>query len=174
MSWARPFDGVWRLWVALSSAITTPSSATSSKGGVATSRTPDGTPVFREVPVQRRGEGDDEGLVMPHNMAAAYGDARAYCQLIAKVRPAAGFLKTLLLRRIGSSLRAGLLTARKLRSGEEAVLVGEEDEGLTREGVADVGSEVTCSPAMAIMLAIEAAMPSIQTVIAASWRFSAL
>jgi len=32
----------------------------------------------------------------------------------------------------------------------------------------------TSSPAMAIMLAIEAAMPSIQTVIAASWRFSAL
>jgi hypothetical protein len=32
----------------------------------------------------------------------------------------------------------------------------------------------TSSPAIAIMLAIEAAMPSIQTVIAASWRFSAL
>jgi hypothetical protein len=32
----------------------------------------------------------------------------------------------------------------------------------------------TSSPAMAIMLAIEAAMPSIQTVIAASWRLSAL
>ena len=92
MSWARPFDGVWRLWVALSSAITTPSSATSSKGGVATSRTPDGTPVFREVPVQLHGEGDDEGLVIPHNMAAAYADAQAYCQLIAKVRPAAGIL----------------------------------------------------------------------------------
>jgi hypothetical protein len=32
----------------------------------------------------------------------------------------------------------------------------------------------TSSPAMAIMLAIEAARPSIQTVIAASWRLSAL
>ena len=39
-SWARPFGGVWRLWVALSSATTIPSSATSSKGGAATSRTP--------------------------------------------------------------------------------------------------------------------------------------
>ena len=32
----------------------------------------------------------------------------------------------------------------------------------------------TSSPAMAIMLAIEAAMPSIQTVTLAWWRFSAL
>jgi hypothetical protein len=32
----------------------------------------------------------------------------------------------------------------------------------------------TWLPAIAIMLAIEAAMPSIQTVIAASWRLSAL
>jgi hypothetical protein len=32
----------------------------------------------------------------------------------------------------------------------------------------------TSSPAIAIMLAIEAAMPSIQTVITASWRLSAL
>jgi hypothetical protein len=32
----------------------------------------------------------------------------------------------------------------------------------------------TSSPAMAIMLAIDAAMPSIHTVIPASWRLSAL
>ena len=87
---------------------------------------------------------------MPHNMAAAYADARAYCQLIAKVRPGAGILKTLLLRRIGSSLRAGLLTARKLRDGEEAALVGEEDEGLTRQGVADVGGEALAKLDIAI------------------------
>jgi hypothetical protein len=58
-----------------------------------------------------------------------YGDARAYCQRIARVRPGAGILKTLLLRRIGSSLRAGLLTARKLRDGDEQRLLAEEDEG---------------------------------------------
>jgi superfamily II DNA or RNA helicase len=104
-------------------------------------KNPDGTPVFREIPVNLRGEGDDEALVMSDNMAAAYEDARAYCQLIAKVRPGAGILRTLLLRRIGSSLRAGLLTARKLREGEAGTLLGEEDEGLAREGVADVGGE---------------------------------
>ena len=104
-------------------------------------RNPDGTPVFREVPVRLHGEGDDDGLVMSDNMAAAYEDARTYCHLIAKVRPAAGILKTLLLRRIGSSLRAGLLTARKLRDGEERTLLGEEDDALPQEGVTDLSGE---------------------------------
>lgn len=75
-------------------------------------RAADGTPVFREVPINLCGEGDDDALVMSDAMASAYADARAYCQRIAKIRPGAGILKTLLLRRIGSSLRAGMLTAR--------------------------------------------------------------
>ena len=61
--------------------------------------------------------------------------------LVARIRPGAGILKTLLLRRIGSSLRAGLLTARTLRAGEERMLLGEEEESVTREGVADIGGE---------------------------------
>ena len=104
-------------------------------------RNADGTPVFREVPVQLHGENEDEALVMSDAMASAYEDARTYCQIIAKVRPGAGILKTLLLRRIGSSLRAGLLTARKLRDGQEEALRKEEDDGTVREEVADVGGE---------------------------------
>lgn len=78
---------------------------------------------------------------MSDSMMAAYNDARAYCQLIAKVRPAAGILKTLLLRRIGSSLRAGLLTARKLLSGDEHSLLLEEEDGADRQGVSDSGEQ---------------------------------
>ena len=83
--------------------------------------------MFREIPVRLHGDGDDDALDMSDAMVAAYSDARTYCEQIAKVRPAAGILKTLLLRRIGSSLRAGLLTARKLRIGEEAALFAEEE-----------------------------------------------
>jgi len=93
------------------------------------------------VPIPLHGEGDDDALTMSDKMAPAYDDARAYCQLVAKIRPGAGILKTLLLRRIGSSLRAGLLTARRLRAGEERVLLGEEEESITREGVSDIGGE---------------------------------
>ena len=104
-------------------------------------KNPDGSPVFREVAVRRHGEGDDDALVMPQTMAEAYDDAKVYCELIAKIRPGAGILKTLLLRRIGSSLHAGLSTARKLLVGEEQTAVVEEDEPLGAEGVADVGGE---------------------------------
>jgi hypothetical protein len=104
-------------------------------------RNSDGTPTFRQVPINLHGEHSDDALVMSDSMAAAYEDARAYCQLIARVRPAAGILKTLLLRRIGSSLRAGLLTARKLRDGDERALVAEEEDGTDRQGVADIGEE---------------------------------
>jgi hypothetical protein len=104
-------------------------------------RAADGTPVFREIPVNLHGEGDDDALVMSDMMASAYEDARAYCQRIARVRPGAGILKTLLLRRIGSSLRAGLLTARKLRDGDEQTLLAEEDEGAALEGGSDVDRE---------------------------------
>ena len=115
-----PCDGVWRRSVAISSATTIPFVRHVIKRRRRELKNPDGTPVFREVPINLHGEGDDDALVMSDNMAAAYEEARAYCQLIAKIRPGAGILKTLLLRRIGSSLRAGLLTARKLRDGEEA------------------------------------------------------
>jgi hypothetical protein len=104
-------------------------------------RNRDGTPVFRDVPITLHGERDEDALVMSDSMAAAYEDARAYCQLIAKVRPTAGILRTLLLRRIGSSLRAGLLTARKLRDGEERSLLDEEEDGADREGVAGIGEQ---------------------------------
>jgi hypothetical protein len=111
----------------------------------------DGTPVFQEVPVNLHGEGDEDALVMSEAMASAYEDARAYCQRIARIRPGGGILKTLLLRRIGSSLRAGLLTARKLRDGDEQTLLAEEDEGAASES----GSAVDRDALAMLKIAIE-------------------
>ena len=59
-------------------------------------RSADGTPVFREVPINLHGEGEDDALVMSDMMASAYDHARAYCQRIAKVRPGAGILMTVI------------------------------------------------------------------------------
>ena len=55
-----------------------------------------------------------EGLIMSLAFNAAYEAAEAFSRLYAARRPGAGFLKTILLRRIGSSARAGLETARHL------------------------------------------------------------
>ena len=52
---------------------------------------------------------------------AAYEAAEAFSRLYAARRPGAGFLKTILLRRIGSSARAGLETARHLLGRIEVV-----------------------------------------------------
>ena len=75
----------------------------------------------------------DEGLVMSEAFRAAYEAAEAFSRLYAARHPGAGFLKTILLRRIGSSARAGLETARIILERIEAPLVPEDevgDEGL--------------------------------------------
>jgi hypothetical protein len=75
---------------------------------------------------------DGEGLVMSFAFNAAYEAAEAFSRLYAARRPGAGFLKTILLRRIGSSARAGLETARHLLGRIDIALPEEEvgDEGL--------------------------------------------
>ena len=79
-------------------------------------------------------------------MASAYEDAREFCKQLARQRRGAGLFKTLLLRRIGSSLVAGLSTAEKLleRAPSED-LFAEEDEDApvnqAAEGEADIEIE---------------------------------
>jgi superfamily II DNA or RNA helicase len=97
-------------------------------------RYPDGSPYFPEIGIRLHGEGADDALAMPTNMEAAYNDAHEFCTLVGKLHPSAGLLKTLLLRRIGSSLHAGLRTAEKLLERERREdAVAEEEEDLTRE-----------------------------------------
>jgi hypothetical protein len=57
---------------------------------------------------------DGQGLVMGYAFTAAYEAAEQFSRLYATRQPGAGFLKTILLRRIGSSARTGLDTARRL------------------------------------------------------------
>ncbi len=103
-------------------------------------RAKDGTPYFPEIRVQLRGERDDEALTMPAAMASAYEDAREFCKQLAGQRRGAGLFKTLLLRRIGSSLVAGLSTAEKLleRAPTED-LFAEEDEDTPASQAAEGG-----------------------------------
>jgi superfamily II DNA or RNA helicase len=94
-------------------------------------RAADGSPYFKEIGIRLHGESESDALEMPPSMQAAYDDARRFCELVGKRQRGAGILKTLLLRRIGSSLNAGLSTARKLLEKERGPeLVGEEDEDL--------------------------------------------
>jgi hypothetical protein len=74
-----------------------------------------------------------EGLEMNLAFKAAYEAAEAFSALYAQRCPGAGFLKTILLRRIGSSARAGLDTARHLLGRLDGPVVSEDEIG--EEGV---------------------------------------
>ena len=76
---------------------------------------------------------------------AAYEAAETFSRLYAARQPGAGFLKTILLRRIGSSARAGLETARHLLGRIDIALPEEEvgDEGLPTDEAPPTGDRVT-------------------------------
>jgi hypothetical protein len=57
---------------------------------------------------------DNNGLKIGLAFDNAYKSALEFCELYATTRRAAGFMKTILLRRIGSSVKAGLNTTEAL------------------------------------------------------------
>jgi hypothetical protein len=71
---------------------------------------------------------DGEGLAMSFAFTEAYRAAEEFSRLYAARQPGAGFLKTILLRRIGSSAQAGLDTARHLLGRLVGELVPEEEK----------------------------------------------
>jgi hypothetical protein len=88
---------------------------------------------------------DAQGLVMGLAFKEAYDAAEAFSRLYASRRPGAGFLKTILLRRIGSSALAGLETARHLLGRIDAPTVPEEeigDEGVPTDDTPPDAEEV--------------------------------
>ena len=70
-----------------------------------------------------------DGLEMSLAFKTAYAAAESFSRLYAQRQPGAGFLKTILLRRIGSSARAGLDTARVLLNRLDVPLVPEDEVG---------------------------------------------
>lgn len=73
---------------------------------------------------------DGDGLAMGLAFREAYDAAENFCRRYAATRPAAGFLKTILLRRIGSSPMAGLVTARGMleRADQASLEMNEVDD----------------------------------------------
>ncbi len=86
---------------------------------------------------------NEQGLEMSIAFKAAYDAAEEFSRLYAARCPGGGFLRTILLRRIGSSARAGLETARHLLGRIDTPLLPEEeigDDG-TPSGVSDVDAQ---------------------------------
>lgn len=93
-----------------------------------------GKPVLQPVTVVLFGEEDAEALDLNAYLQGAYSAAQEYCRQLSLQKRGSGFLETLLLRRIGSSMYAGSRTATKLLHGDDPDSDQEEDEGPEGEG----------------------------------------
>ncbi|WP_257264622.1 helicase-related protein [Endozoicomonas sp. ONNA2] len=84
------------------------------------------------------GEGDRDAIPLPTYFGRAYKKAEEFCELLGKRAKGAGFFKTLLLRRIGSTMYAGQRTVEKLLNEwagdtpeqEVAGMVEDEDDSV--------------------------------------------
>ncbi len=90
-------------------------------------------PYLQRIEVRLFGESDAEAIALPAFLGDAYNAAEEFCNILAR-RPGlnSGFMKTILLRRVGSTIEAGRLTAMKIlgnqHQGDQADEEGENEE----------------------------------------------
>jgi SNF2 family DNA or RNA helicase len=99
-----------------------------------------GEAYLKEVKVKLLGESDDDAIVLPPYLQEAYDHAEQFSELLQKRVKGGGFLKTLLLRRVGSTMIAGKNTAEKMLSNWGAST--EENDYEFDEFDAEVNNEV--------------------------------
>ena len=104
-----------------------------------------GEPYLKPIRIELFGESDIEAIDLPGYLRDAYQTAERFSEELGKRMVSGGFMRTMLLRRIGSSIKAGENTARKMLNewdhlvdNEEYVendLELEEDEVSTNDGM---------------------------------------
>lgn len=91
-------------------------------------------PYLKPIAVELLGERDEDAIKLPLYLQEAYGLAEEFCRKLGERMKGSGFLRTLLLRRVGSSITAGRMTAETMLGSwqdiEEAAegVEGNEDE----------------------------------------------
>ena len=91
-------------------------------------------PYLQPINVILCGEGDDEGLPLSTHLFDAYSLAEQFSQLLGQRVKSSGFIKTLLLRRVCSSMCAGLSTAIGILKNWVSD-TDDEDEDYNEDGV---------------------------------------
>ena len=79
-----------------------------------------GEPYLKKILVELYGEGDDGAIPLEGYLRQAYAKAQEFCTLLASRVKAGGFMSTLLLKRIGSTIVAGDNTSKKMLSWTDA------------------------------------------------------
>lgn len=73
-------------------------------------------PYLKPIAVELLGEQEEDAIKLPLYLHEAYALAEEFCRMLGGRMKGSGFLRTLLLRRVGSSITAGRLTAEKMLS----------------------------------------------------------
>lgn len=85
-------------------------------------------PYLKPIRVELFGEQDNEAIRLTPYLRDAYSIAEEFCQLLSERLSSSGFLKTLLLRRVGSTIYAGRSTAEKMLSNWQGTEVDEDED----------------------------------------------
>jgi ERCC4-related helicase len=93
-------------------------------------------PYLQPVLVKLMGEAEREAIQLTPYLRDAYTKAEEFCAAVARRSPSAGFLKTLLLRRVGSTIEAGIKTAQKMLQ-DWGQVAEDEEVGAESEDVGD-------------------------------------
>ncbi|MDE0192031.1 MAG: phospholipase D-like domain-containing protein [Gammaproteobacteria bacterium] len=87
-----------------------------------------GEPYLAPITVRLHGESATDAIRLPPFLQDAYGHAERFCELLAE-RANTGFFRTMLLRRMGSTMEAGRLTVNRILEGWEEVDEEDDDPG---------------------------------------------
>ena len=88
-----------------------------------------GEPYLKAIEVVLKGEADNEAIKLTPYLKEAYECAEEFCKLLSARVKGGGFIKTLLLKRVGSTMVAGLSTAEKMLNwGVQTEDVFDEDD----------------------------------------------
>lgn len=94
-----------------------------------------GEPYLQPVSVRLHRDSGGDAITMPPFFRDAYRLAESFCQLLAQRTRAAGYFRTLLLRRFGSTMEAGRRTVlRLLRDWYQIDEAEADDDGLAELG----------------------------------------
>jgi len=85
-------------------------------------------PLLQPIRVKLLGEAERDAILLPPYLREAYDLAEEFCDMLGQRVKGSGFLKTLLLRRMGSSIHAGMCTAQRMLESWESIDIDEEDE----------------------------------------------
>jgi superfamily II DNA or RNA helicase len=88
----------------------------------------DNMPYLQPIKVELYGEKDDEAIRLHNDLMRAYVTAQQFCQSLKSRVRSSGFMETMLLRRIGSSVHAGTATVRRLLESNNNPDADDEEE----------------------------------------------